>query len=247
MLAGKVGLVTGIANDQSIVYGCARALRDFGANLATTYLNDKAKPYVEPLAGKLGAELFLPLEVRQATQMAAVFAAIREKWGRLDFLIHSVAFAPKADLHGRLVESSVEGFLAAMDISCHSFVRMAKLAEPLMTEGGVLITMSYYGAAKFISNYSLTGPVKAALEAAVRCLAYELGRKGIRVHAVSPGPLKTRAAFDELLDKAEHRAPEHDLVDILDIGATTAFLCSPFAKLITGGTIFVDGGYNIRG
>jgi enoyl-[acyl-carrier protein] reductase I len=167
--------------------------------------------------------------------MAAVFAAIREKWGRLDFLIHSMAFAPKVDLQGRLVDSSVEGFLTAMDISCHSLVRMAKLAEPLMSDGGVLITMSHYGAAKVIPNYGLMGPVKAALESAVRYLSYELGPKGIRVHAVSPGPLKTRAAsglakFDELLAEAELRAPEHDLVDILDIGATTAFLCSPFAK-----------------
>jgi len=184
--------------------------------------------------------------------MTALFATIREKWGRLDFLVHSLAFAPKAGLQGRLVDSSVEGFLTAMDIFCHSFMRMAKLAEPLMTNGGVLVTMSYYGADKVIANYSLMAPVKAALEAAVRYLAYELGPKGIRVHAVSPGPLKTRAAsglahFDELLAEAELRAPERDLVDILDIGAATAFLCSPFAKLITGGTIYVDGGYNIRG
>ena len=252
VLAGKVGLVTGIANDQSIAYGCARASRDAGASLAITYLNDKARPYAEPLAGALGAELFLPLDVREAPQMTALFATIREKWGRLDFLVHSLAFAPKAGLQGRLVDSSVEGFLTAMDIFCHSFMRMAKLAEPLMTNGGVLVTMSYYGADKVIANYSLMAPVKAALEAAVRYLAYELGPKGIRVHAVSPGPLKTRAAsglahFDELLAEAELRAPERDLVDILDIGAATAFLCSPFAKLITGGTIYVDGGYNIRG
>jgi enoyl-[acyl-carrier protein] reductase I len=252
VLAGKVGIVTGIANDQSIAYGCARALRDAGASLAITYLNEKARPHAEPLAGALGAELFLPLDVREAPQMTAVFGAIRDKWGRLDFLVHSLAFAPKADLQGRLVDSSVEGFLTAMDISCHSFVRMAKLAEPLMTGGGVLDTMSYYGADKVIANYSLMGPVKAALDAAVRYLAYELGPKWIRVHAVSLGPLKTRAAsglahFDELLAEAELRAPERDLVDILDIGAATAFLCSPFAKLITGGTIYVDGGYNIRG
>jgi enoyl-[acyl-carrier protein] reductase I len=155
VLAGKVGLVTGIANDQSIADGCARALRDAGASLAITYLNEKARPYVEPLAGAHGAELSLPLEVREAPQMTAVFAAIREKWGRLDFLVHSLAFAPKADLQGHLVDSSVEGFLTAMDISCHSFVRMAKLAEPLMTDGGVLVTMSYYGADKVIANYSL--------------------------------------------------------------------------------------------
>ena len=184
--------------------------------------------------------------------MTGVFAAIREKWGRLDFLIHSLAFAPKADLQRRLVDSSVEGFLTAMDISCHSFVRMANLAEPLMIDGGVLVTMSYYGANKVIANYGLMGPVKAALEAAVRYLACELGPKGIRVHAVSPGPLKTRAAsgvahFDKLLAEAELRAPERDLVDILDIGAATAFLCPPFATLITGGTIYVDGGYNICG
>lgn len=251
-LAGKVGLVTGIANEQSIAYGCARAFHDAGAALALTYLNDKAKPYVAPIAQALAAELFLPLDVRGGDQMAALFAAIRERWGRLDFLVHSIAFAPKADLQGRLVDCSVEGFLAAMDISCHSFLRMAKLAEPLMAEGGVLVTMSYYGAEKVIPNYNLMGPVKAALEAAVRYLAYELGPKGIRVHAVSPGPLRTRAAsglaeFDELLAEAEQRAPEHEIVDVLDVGAATAFLCSPFAKLITGGTIYVDGGYNIRG
>jgi enoyl-[acyl-carrier protein] reductase I len=180
--------------------------------------------------------------------MAAVFAAIREKWGCLDFLVHSLAFARKADLQGRLVDTSVDGFLTAMDISCHSFVRMAKLAEPLMTEGGVLVTISYYGAEKVVPNYGLMGPVKAALEAAARYLADECGPKGIRVHAISPGPLKTRAAsglahFDELLAEAELRAPERDLVDILDVGAATASLCSPFAKLITGVTIYVDGGY----
>jgi enoyl-[acyl-carrier protein] reductase I len=195
----------------------------------------EARSYAEPPPGALAAELFATPDVREAPQMTAVFAAIREKRGRLDFLVHSLAFAPKADLQGRLVNSSVEDFLTAMDISCHSFVRMAKRAEPLMTGGGVLLTMSYYGADKVIANYSQMGPVKAALEAAVRYLAYELGPKGIRVHAVSPGPLKTRAAsglahFDELLGEAELRAPERDLVDILDIGAATAFLCSPFAK-----------------
>jgi enoyl-[acyl-carrier protein] reductase I len=252
VLAGKVGLVTGVANDQSIAYGCARAFRDMGASLAITYADDKARPFVEPLAHELAADLFLPLDVRNPDQMAAAFAAIRDKWGRLDFLVHSIAFAPKADLHGRVIDSSVEGFLMAMDISCHSFMRMAKLAEPLMSEGGAMVTMTYYGAEKVLPNYNLMGPVKAALEAAVRYLAYELGPKGIRVHAVSPGPLKTRAAsglanFDEALMTAKQRTPEHNLVDVLDVGAATAFLCSPFAKLITGATIYVDGGYNILG
>ena len=252
VLAGKVGLVVGIANDQSIAYGCARAFHNAGAKLAITFLNEKARPYVEPLARDLEAELFVPLEVRDRAQMDALFAAIREKWGKLDFFLHSIAFAPKADLQGRLVDSSIEGFVTAMDISCHSCVRMARLAEPLMKDGGACVTMSYYGAEKVIPNYGLMGPVKAALETAVRYLAYELGPKGIRVHAVSPGPVKTRAAsgiadFDSLLTQVEHRAPEHELVDILDVGATTAFLCSPFAKLVTGARIYVDGGYNILG
>jgi enoyl-[acyl-carrier protein] reductase I len=251
-LAGKRGLIAGIANEESIAYGCAQAARKAGASLALTYFNEKARPYVEPLAKTLGAEIFLPLDVRDRAQLDAVFAAIRDKWGRLDFVIHSIAYAPKIDLQGRLTDSSVEGFLTAVDISCHSFIRMAKRAEPLMTEGGALVTMTYYGAEKVIPNYGLMGPVKAALESAVRYLAYELGPKGIRVHAVSPGPLKTRAAsgianFDELLAEAVHRAPEHEIIDILDVGAMTAFLCSPLAKLVTGGTIYVDGGFSILG
>jgi enoyl-[acyl-carrier protein] reductase I len=251
-LAGKTGLIVGIANDASIAYGCVRAYRDAGAPLAITYLNDKARPHVEPLAQELDAALLLPLDVRDGAQMEGVFAAIRGRWGRLDFLLHSIAFAPKADLQGRLVDSSLDGFLTAMDISCHSFIRMARLAEPLMSEGGTLVTMTYLGADKVIPNYGLMGPVKAALEAAVRYLASELGPKGIRVHAVSPGPLKTRAAsgladFDALLAEAEQRAPEHATVDVLDVGAATAFLCSPFAKLMMGGTIYVDGGYNVFG
>jgi enoyl-[acyl-carrier protein] reductase I len=175
---------------------------------------------------------------------------IREKWGRLDFLVHSLAFAPKADLQRRLVDSSVEGFLTAMDISCHSFMRMAKLAEPLMTDGGVLVTMSYYGAEKVVANYSLMGPVKAALEAAVRYLAYELGPKGIRVHAFRQGRSRRgqpRPTSMNCWPRSSFVHRKRDLVDVLDVGAATAFLCSPFAKLITGGTIYVDGGYNIRG
>jgi enoyl-[acyl-carrier protein] reductase I len=252
LLTGKVGLVVGIANEHSIAYGCARSLRDAGARLAVSYLNDKAKPYVEPLAAEIGAELVLPLDVRDAAEMAAVFDAIRSRWGRLDFLIHSIAFAPKADLQGKLIDSSAEGFLSAMDISCHSFMRMARLAEPLMVAGGTMVTMSYHGAEKVVPHYDLMGPVKAALEAAVRYLAYELGPKGIRVHAVSPGPLETRAAsglaeFGALLSDAERRAPERALVDILDIGAVAAFLCSPAARMMSGGTIYVDGGYSILG
>ena len=249
-LEGKKGLVLGIANENSIAYGCARAFRSFGAELAITYLNDKARPYVEPLARELEASILMPLDVALGSQMEAVFAAIRERWGRLDFALHSIAFAPRADLHGRVVDSSREGFLVAMDVSCHSFIRMARLAEPLMKDGGALFTMSYFGAERVVENYNLMGPVKAALESATRYLAHELGPKGIRVHAISPGPLKTRAAsgighFDELLAKAQEKAPMHSLVSIDDVGMATAYLATDAAKLITGETIYIDGGYHI--
>jgi enoyl-[acyl-carrier protein] reductase I len=249
-LQGKKGLVTGIANDQSIAYGCARAFRWLGADLAITYLSDKAKPHVEPLARELGASLLLPLDLRIEGQLEAVFDTIRRSWDRLDFVLHSIAFAPKADLHGRVVDCSREGFLLAMDISCHSFIRMAKLAEPLMREGGTLFTMTFHGSAMVVENYNMMGPVKAALEAAARYLAYELGPKGIRVHAISPGPLKTRAAsglpeFDELLNKAAAKAPARMLAGIDDVGLATAYLATDAAKLITGNTVYVDGGYHI--
>lgn len=250
LLAGKNILVTGIANDQSIAYGCAKAFRLLGANLAITYLNDKARKYVEPLAQELGAELFLPLDVTQEGALDAVFAAMAERWGVLHSALHSIAFAPKADLQGRVVDCSREGFLAAMDISCHSFIRMAHLAEPLMKEGGTLFTMSFYGAHKVVENYNLMGPVKAALESAARYLAHELGPKGIRVHAISPGPIKTRAAsglaeFDDLIADATARAPAHTVASIEDVGYATAMLASDHSKLLTGSTLYVDGGYHI--
>lgn len=248
--AGKKGLVTGIANEQSIAYGCAKAFRQLGAALAVTYLNDKAKPHVEPIARELEAPIFMPLDVRLAGSMEAVFGHITDKWGRLDFLVHSMAFAPKEDLHGRVVDCSRDGFLLAMDVSCHSFIRMARLAEPLMSEGGTLFTMSFYGAHRVVEHYNLMGPVKAALEAAARYLAYELGPKGIRVHVISPGPLRTRAAsgighFDELLEDAAARAPARQLVTIDDVGIATAALAGDGARLITGETIYVDGGLHI--
>lgn len=251
-LNGKKGLVVGIANNQSIAFGCAKAFALCGADLAVTYLNAKAEPHVRPLANMVGADLVMPLDVEDDAQMAAVFAAIQEKWGKLDFVLHSIAFAPKDDLHGRVVDSSREGFLRAMDISCHSFVRMAKLAEPLMAEGGCLLTMSYMGADEVIANYGIMGPVKAALQASARYLAAELGQKGIRVHAVSPGPLATRAAsgikgFDQLMEDAVEKAPLHTLASIEDIGAMSAYLVSDVAKSITGSTIHIDGGYHILG
>jgi enoyl-[acyl-carrier protein] reductase I len=164
--------------------------------------------------------------------------------------VHSVAWAPKEDLQGGLINTSASGFAQAMDISCHSFVRMARLAAPLMKNGGTMMAMSYYGANKVVPNYNLMGPVKAALEASCRYLAYELGDKGIRVHAISPGPLKTRAAsglkdFDLLLNEAAERAPLGELVDIMDVGYTCAYLSSPFARRLSGETLYIDGGVNI--
>jgi enoyl-[acyl-carrier protein] reductase I len=194
VLAGQKALVIGVANDESIAYGCAKAFRAAGADLAMTWLNEKAKPHVEPLARELEASITGAVDVSVPGELEAMFDLMRAKWSRLDILLHSIAFAPKADLQGGLSNCSAEGFAKAMDVSCHSFVRMAKLAAPLMTEGGTMFAMSYYGANRVVANYHVMGPVKAALEAACRYLAYELGPRGIRVHAISPGPLKTRAA-----------------------------------------------------
>ena len=250
LLKDRKALVVGIANDNSIAYGCAQAFAELGANLAVTYLNDKSRQYVEPLAEKVGAGIFMPLDVAKPGELEAVFERIRSQWGRLDLLVHSIAFAPKADLQGGLLDCSAEGFSQAMDVSCHSFVRMARLAAPLMDEGGSMFAMSYHGAQKVVPNYNVMGPVKAALEASCRYLAYELGPKNIRVHAVSPGPLKSRAAsglkdFDRLLNDAVERAPVGELVDIMDVGFAVAYLATPYARRITGSTLYVDGGVNI--
>ena len=250
VLKGKRALVVGIANEHSIAYGCATAFHELGADLAITYLNQKAKAYVEPLAQKLKAPMFMPLDVSQPGELEAVFERVGKEWGRLDILVHSIAWAPKDDLQGGLLNCSAEGFGRAMDISCHSFIRMAKLAAPLMNEGGTMFAMSYHGAQRVVPNYNVMGPVKAALEATCRYLAYELGPKGIRVHPISPGPLKTRAAsglrdFDLMLNEAVEKAPVGELVDIMDVGFACAYLATPFARRITGGTMYVDGGVNI--
>jgi enoyl-[acyl-carrier protein] reductase I len=247
MLQGKRGLVVGIANADSIAYGAAVKLRAFGASLAVTYLNAKAERHVRPLAEALGADPILPLDVEQPGQLDAVFAALRERWDGLDFLVHSIAFAPRGDLHGRVIDCSRDGFLQAMQVSCHSFIEMARLAEPMMRPGGALLTMSYYGADKVVANYNMMGPVKAALEASVRYLAAELGPRQLRVYAVSPGPLKTRASsgighFDELIEAAVGRSPGRRLVDIAEVGRVVSFLVSGAASGMTGDTIYVDAG-----
>ena len=252
ILTGHKSLIVGVANDQSIAYGCAEAFRAAGADLAITWLNEKARAYVEPLGQVLGAEIMAPLNVENPGELEALFDEIGKKWGRLDSLVHSIAFAPKEDLQGGLLDCSAAGFSRAMDVSCHSFVRMAKLAAPLMKDGGTMFAMSYLGANRVVTNYNVMGPVKAALEACCRYLAYELGHKDIRVHAISPGPLKTRAAsgikeFERLLNDALERSPLHELVDIEDVGAACAYLASDYARRITGGTVYIDGGANIIG
>lgn len=243
------GLVVGLANDRSLAWGCAQALRAQGAELAVTYQNEKAQPHVAPLATALGATILMPLDVTDEAQMAAVFDELGARWGRIDFLLHSIAFAPKADLHGRVIDSSAAGFAIAMDISCHSLVRLARLAEPLMADGGSILTMSFYGSEKVVPGYGIMGPVKAALEATVRYLAAEMGPRRIRVNALSTGPVQTRAAsglahFDALMAQAAATAPLHRLVTIEQVGKAAAFLLSDRARFITAQTIYVDSGYN---
>ncbi|WP_027468247.1 enoyl-ACP reductase FabI [Deefgea rivuli] len=250
ILAGYKALVIGIANEDSIAYGCAQAFRAVGADVAVTYLNEKAKPHVEPLAQALNAAIFAPLDVSQPGELEALFARIEKEWGKLDILVHSIASAKKEDIKGDLLDCSADGFALAMDISVHSLIRMSKLAAPLMKDGGSIFAMTYQGASKVVPNYNVMGPVKAALEASCRYLAYELGPQGIRVHPISPGPLKTRAAsglkdFDQLLNEAAERAPLGELVDIMDVGYTCAYLATPYARRLTGETIYIDGGVNI--
>jgi enoyl-[acyl-carrier protein] reductase I len=252
VLTGKKALVIGVANEHSIAWGCAQAMRRAGAEIAMTYLNERARPHVEPLAKALEAQLLLPLEVRDTAQADALFASIAERWGGLDILVHSIAFAPREALQGRVTDCPRDGFLTAMEVSCWSFLDMARRAEKLMRGGGTMLTMSYLGANEVVDNYGIMGPVKAALESAVRYMATELGPQGIRVHAVSPGPLATRAAsgikdFDELMAKVSARAPARRLVTIGEVGAACVFLASDYAAAMTGETLYIDGGYHILG
>lgn len=251
-LSGKKALVVGIANEESIAYGCAKAFHDQGAQLAVTYLNEKAEPHVRPLAERLGAEIVLPLDVREDGQFSRLFDAIRQTWGGIDICLHSIAFCPREDLHSRVIDCSRHGFMTAMDISVYSFVRMVRGAERLMPQGGTCMTVSFYGSEKVVDRYNIMGPVKAALESVTRYMAAELGPKKISVHALSPGPLKTRAAsgiadFDELLERAAAQAPTKELASIEDVGAYAAFLASREASNVTGSVHYIDGGYNIRG
>ena len=254
-LAGKKALVVGVANKDSIAYGCARAFRAFGAEVAMTYLNEKTRPYTQILADALDVppELYLPCDVREPGQVEAVFAAIEKHWGRLNILLHSIAFSPREDLHGRVTDCSLAGFLSTMEVSAWSFIRMVHLAEPLLEkEGGAAFTLSYFGGEKVVPHYGIMGTAKSALETAAKYMAAELGAKGIRVNIVSPGPVMTRAAsgidrFDELLDRTRERAPTHSLVTPDQVGLATAALACDFASIVTGEVLYMDGGYNIMG
>ena len=254
-LSGKKGLIIGIANDQSIAYGCAQACRDQGAELAVTYLNDKALAYVEPLARELEVDesLCLPLDVTNPGELEAVFETITNEWGELDFVMHAIASATKAMTTSRLIDVELADFNFAMQVSCHSFLAVAKLSEPLLKKTqGSLITMTYLGAQRVMGNYHFMGPMKAALESSVRYVANELGKDNIRVHAISASAIQTRAAsgiqdFDKLLGSTIERAPLRRLTTTREVGELMAFLAGPNSQGMTGGIHYVDGGYHIIG
>ncbi|HND52346.1 MAG TPA: enoyl-ACP reductase FabI [Pirellulaceae bacterium] len=250
-LKGRRALIVGMANAQSIAYGCGRALRALGAELAVTYLNDKARPHVEPLARELEATHLLPLNVQVEGQLEAVFDRLRADWGRVDIVMHSIAFATKAGLYEPLIDCPLADFQQAMDVSCHSLLRIAKLAVPLMTDGGSILTLTFHGSHRVVEGYGVMGPVKAALESMVKYLAVELGPKRIRVNALSPGPIATRAAsgipnFTDLLLEAQRASPLNAAVTIDDVGAAAAFLCQDSARHITGLVLPIDAGLTVR-
>ena len=251
-LAGKHGLVVGISNEHSLAWAAARHFREAGAELAITYHNERSKTFVAPLAEQVGASLLLPCDVLRPGELEAAFDALRGRWGRLDFLFHSLAGARARDLHGRLLDCPVEGFAEAIAVTCHSFVRAARAAETLMPEGSALVTVSYIGAEKVVEHYNVMGPVMAAHEAAVRYLAHELGPKQIRVNAISAGPVNTRAAsgirhLDELLDESSRRAAERRLATADEVGKMALVLVSDFAMATTGEVVHVDAGFHIEG
>lgn len=250
---GKNALIIGVANERSLAWSIARHLHEGGARLAFTFMGDALEKRVRPLAESLKSEIIEPCNVSDDAQLDALYEKIKAKWGCLDILIHSVAFANREDLEGRFVNTSREGFRVAMDVSAYSLVATAKRAEPLM-EGreGSIITLSYYGSQKVVPNYNVMGVAKAALEASVRYLAYDMGSKKIRVNAISAGPVKTLAAagirnFREMLSAAEEKTPLHENITGDDVGGLAAFLCSPLGRHITGSTLYVDSGAHIMG
>ena len=252
LMAGKRGLVMGVANNRSIAWGIAKACAAQGAEIAFTYQGDALKKRVEPLAAELGSNLVLPCDVTDTASMDAVFETLTQKWGRLDFLVHAIAFADKAELDGRYVDTSEKNFSQSLLISCYSFTALAQRAEKLMTDGGSLLTLTYYGAEKVMPHYNVMGVAKAALEASVRYLAADLGKNAIRVNAISAGPIKTLAAsgisdFRYILRWNEYNSPLRRTVTIEDVGGAGLYLLSDLSRGVTGEVHHVDSGYHVQG
>ncbi len=252
LMAGKRGLIMGVANNRSIAWGIAKAAAAQGAEIALTYQGDALKKRVEPLAAELGSNLVLPCDVTDPASMDAVFAALSASWGRLDFMVHAIAFADKNELDGRYVDTSEKNFTQSLLISCYSFTALAQRAEKLMTNGGSMLTLTYYGAEKVMPHYNVMGVAKAALEASVRYLASDLGRNNIRVNAISAGPIKTLAAsgisdFRYILKWNEYNSPLRRTVTIEDVGASGLYLLSDLSRGVTGEIHHVDSGYHVQG
>ena len=252
LMAGKRGLIMGVANQRSIAWGIAKSCAAQGAELAFTYQGDALKKRVDPLAASVGSEIVLPCDVTDDASIDAVFAELEEKWGKLDFVVHGIAFSDKNELTGRYVDTSAENFKNTMFISCYSFTAVAQRAEKLMTDGGSLMTLTYYGAEKWMPHYNVMGVAKAALEASVRYLAADLGEKAIRVNAISAGPIKTLAAagigdFRYILKWNEYNSPMQRNVTIEEVGDTGMYLASDLGRGTTGEIMHVDAGYHIVG
>lgn len=252
LLAGKKALIFGVANERSIAWGISEALHGAGARLGFTYQGEALEKRVRPLAERVDADFLVPCDVTDEAQVAEVFRKAEESWGGLDILIHAVAYANREDLEGRFVDTNRDGFLKAIEISAYSLVSLAREAAPLMKDGGSIVTLSYYGAEKVVPNYNIMGVAKATLEASVRYLANDLGPDGIRVNAISAGPIKTLAAsgvrgFRGMLGTVEERAPLRRNVTQQEVGHTALYLCSDWGAGVTGETLYVDGGYHIMG
>ncbi|MEM7164655.1 MAG: enoyl-ACP reductase [Planctomycetota bacterium] len=251
-LSGRKGLVLGVANNRSIAWGIAQSLRDSGAELGFTYQGDKLKGRVEPLAEELGVKLLLPCDVTNPDEVETLFARVKDEWGKLDFLVHSLAFAPKEELEGQYLKTSRNGFLMAHDISAYSLTALAQQALPLMSDGGSIVALTYLGGERVVPGYNVMGVAKASLEMSVQYLAHDLGPQGVRVNAISAGPVNTLAArgvsgFTKMMDIVGDRAPLKRNVTLEEIGCTASFLISPLSSGITGEVIHVDAGFHVLG